>query len=158
MNLLQKKIESKIGPLYLVSSEIGLRGVFWNKQSIKIKTINSIASQNLLVAEKQIKEYLKGLRKSFDLNLDIQGTNFQKIVWAQLMKIPYGDTRSYKDIASSLGKPQASRAVGTANGKNPLCLIIPCHRVIASNGSLGGYSGGLDKKRQLLQIEQQFIL
>jgi len=157
MNLLQKKIESKIGPLYLVSSEIGLRGVFWRKQSINIKTINSIASQNLLVAEKQIKEYLSGQRKSFDLNLDIQGTNFQKLVWAQLMKIPYGDTRSYKDIATSLGKPQASRALGSANGKNPLCLIIPCHRVIASNGSLGGYSGGLDVKRQLLQIEQQFI-
>src|SRR4030095_12293191 len=101
-----------------------------------------------------LKEYFSGVRHDFDLPLDIQGTAFQKRVWEQLRRIPYGKTASYRDIARMIGKKTAYRAVGNANGKNPLCIIVPCHRVIAADGSLGGYSGGLKIKTQLLKLEQ----
>ena len=101
----------------------------------------------------QLDEYLRGERKEFEIPLDIQGTDFQKKVWRELLRIPYGETRSYKDIARALKDEKASRAVGTANGQNPLCIIVPCHRVIASNGSLSGYLGGLGMKKKLLSLE-----
>ena len=152
MKQIQRKISSKIGDIYLVASEKGLEGVFWNEQKIPMEGIN----RNVLLeqAELQLKEYLSGKRKEFNLPLDAQGTDFQKQVWNQLAKIPYGETRSYKDIAKALNDENASRAVGTANGKNPLCIIVPCHRVISSDGSLGGYSGGLSCKEKLLELEK----
>ena len=101
----------------------------------------------------QLDEYFAGNRKRFDLKLFPEGTAFQQSVWAALQTIPFGKTVSYQDIAAQLDKPRASRAVGNANGKNPIALIIPCHRVVAHNGSLGGYSSGLDKKRWLLEHE-----
>src|SRR5690606_34480864 len=104
-------------------------------------------------AEAELVKFLDGRTKKFGVPLDIRGTDFQKSVWKQLAKIPYGETRSYKDIARALKDENASRAVGTANGKNPLCIILPCHRVIASNGTLGGYSGGLGIKKKLLRLE-----
>jgi len=104
-------------------------------------------------AVKQISEYLDGKRKCFDLKLTPSGTDFQKRVWDELMKIPYGEVCSYGEIAKKLGNPKASRAVGMANGKNPIPLIIPCHRVIGSSGKLTGYAFGLDLKKRLLQVE-----
>ncbi|WP_124065600.1 methylated-DNA--[protein]-cysteine S-methyltransferase [Clostridium sp. E02] len=102
----------------------------------------------------QMEEYLVGERKQFDLPLAPQGTLFQKKVWEALLTIPYGTTKSYGEIATMIGNPKASRAVGGANNKNPISIIIPCHRVIGTNGSLVGYGGGLDKKTKLLHLEQ----
>jgi O-6-methylguanine DNA methyltransferase len=103
----------------------------------------------------QVAEYLNGARREFDLPLDLRGTEFQRRVWATVAGIPYGQTRTYADIARAIGKPKAVRAVGAANGANPLPLVVPCHRVLGSDGSLTGYGGGLDVKRQLLEMENQ---
>jgi O-6-methylguanine DNA methyltransferase len=103
----------------------------------------------------RIVEYLNGARREFDLPLDLRGTEFQRRVWATVAGIPYGETRTYADIARAIGKPKAVRAVGAANGANPLPLVVPCHRVLGSDGSLTGYGGGLDVKRQLLEMESQ---
>jgi O-6-methylguanine DNA methyltransferase len=103
---------------------------------------------------RQLAEYFTGRRCAFDLPLHLEGTSFQKKVWRQLMRIPHGQTASYADIARAIGHPKAVRAVGNANGKNPLPILIPCHRVIASDGTLGGYSSGLQRKRWLLRHEQ----
>ena len=102
----------------------------------------------------QLKAYLAGKRKDFDCPLDLGGTPFQRRVWAALMKIPYGETRSYQDIARAIGHARAYRAVGNANGANPVPLIVPCHRVIESNGGLGGYGQGLGFKKKLLHLEK----
>ena len=104
---------------------------------------------------KQIDEYFKGKRQDFFLNLQPRGTDFQKAVWRELEKIPYGETASYSEIAGAIGKPTACRAVGSANGKNPIALIIPCHRVIGKNGKLTGYAGGLSRKAWLLALESK---
>lgn len=103
----------------------------------------------------QIAEYLKGQRQTFDLPLDLRGTDFQRQVWSAVAAVPYGQTRTYAEIAQAIGRPQAARAVGAANGANPLPLVVPCHRVIGSDGSLTGYGGGLDVKRRLLAMESQ---
>ncbi len=102
----------------------------------------------------QVCEYLEGKRRDFDLHLDLRGTEFQRAVWDELCRIPFGATQSYRDVARAIGRPQAVRAVGTANGANPIPLIVPCHRVVATGGKLGGYGGGLDLKRRLLAMEQ----
>lgn len=104
--------------------------------------------------KKQLDEYFAGKRKSFDLPLAPSGTEFQKKVWNALTQIPYGKTCSYKDIACAIGNPNACRAVGMANNKNPIAIIIPCHRVVGKNGDLTGYAGGLDIKKILLDIEE----
>lgn len=103
----------------------------------------------------QVDEYFKGKRFKFDLDLYLYGSEFQKRVWQELMKVPYGETRSYLDIAMSINKPKASRAVGMANNKNPIAIIIPCHRIISTNRKLTGYRGGLDLKASLLELEGQ---
>ena len=103
----------------------------------------------------QILEYLDGKRRSFDLRLDLRGTKFQRQVWQALLDIPFGERRSYRDIAVAVGRPKALRAVGTANGSNPVALIVPCHRVINSDGRLGGYGGGLALKARLLALESR---
>ena len=108
----------------------------------------------LLAAEKQIREYLAGLRQTFDLPLAPVGTEFQKMIWAALQRIPYGETCSYQQVAAMVGKPNACRAVGMANNKNPILIIIPCHRVIGSNGKLVGYAAGLAVKEKLLELER----
>ena len=102
----------------------------------------------------QIAEYLEGKRREFDLPLDLRGTEFQRKVWAAVAGIPYGQTRTYAEVARLIGKPQAVRAAGAANGANPLPLVVPCHRVLGSDGSLTGYGGGLDVKRKLLEMEK----
>ena len=107
----------------------------------------------LTKAKQQLKKYFAGQLSKFDIPMEADGTPFQKKVWRTLSKIPFGKTASYKDIAVMMGNPKACRAVGTANGKNPLCIVVPCHRVISHDGSLGGYTGGLSKKRYLLSLE-----
>lgn len=104
-------------------------------------------------ADRQLREYMDGRRKVFDLPLNPAGTQFEKIVWAVLLSIPWGETRTYGGIAKQIGRPSASRAVGRANGLNPISIIIPCHRVIGSDGRLTGYAGGLELKEQLLRLE-----
>ena len=117
------------------------------------QTLNSEIPEVLEEAVYQLKEYFRGDRKQFDLPLNPQGTKFQKRVWKELCKIPYGKSISYLDLSKKLGDPKAIRAVASANGKNPLWIIIPCHRVIGSNGDLVGYAGGLERKKWLLNHE-----
>lgn len=101
----------------------------------------------------QVREYLKGHRRTFDFPYELHGTEFQKKVWNALCQVPYGETRTYKEIASVVGNPKASRAVGMANNKNPLMVVVPCHRIVGTNGNLIGYAGGLDMKKALLELE-----
>ncbi len=157
MKLAQWHMLSPIGSLYLVASDQGLQGVFWGPQSAPL--VNSIEGNEpailiLAQAERELSEYFAGSRKDFHIPLEIKGTPFQKTVWSELQKIPYGKTTSYKDIAQKVSSEKAVRAVGTANGRNPLSIIVPCHRVIASNGTLSGYAGGVNIKETLLRLEQ----
>lgn len=117
----------------------------------------AVLEETPLIAQcrQQLDEYFAGKRKSFDLPLCPKGTEFQKKVWASLCKIPYGETRTYGEIAAAVGNPKAARAVGMANNRNPISVLVPCHRVIGSGGKLVGYGGGLDKKRFLLDLEQK---
>ncbi|MBE5975406.1 MAG: methylated-DNA--[protein]-cysteine S-methyltransferase [Paenibacillaceae bacterium] len=108
-------------------------------------------------AEKQLLEYLSGNRRKFDLKLEAKGTEFQKTVWNTLQEIPYGETRSYKQVAEMLGRPEASRAVGMANSKNPILILTPCHRIVGSDGKLTGYAGGLEIKKTLLELEKNHV-
>lgn len=117
----------------------------------------NIESELSKIAYKELMEYFMGNRKNFDIPFEIIGTKFQKMVWNELCNIPFGETRTYKEIAEKIGKPKAMRAVGGANNKNPIMIIIPCHRVIGSNGSLTGYSGGIEIKKALLEIENKFM-
>ncbi|MES2217316.1 MAG: methylated-DNA--[protein]-cysteine S-methyltransferase [Pseudomonadota bacterium] len=158
MRKFQLKIATKIGPLYLVGTAQALHGVFWKKQNMEMVSAEHALETNLLkTAEQQLIEYLDGKRKTFTLPLQAEGTPFQQRVWKELMKIPYGQTRAYKDIATAIENAKACRAVGTANGQNPLSIIVPCHRVIAADGTLGGYAGSVPIKKMLLDIEQDQI-
>lgn len=105
----------------------------------------------------QLREYFSGQRKQFELHYELRGTEFQKKVWAALEAIPYGQTRSYREIAQAVGNPKAVRAVGAANGKNPMWIVVPCHRVIGADGGLTGYAGGVELKRALLELEQRTV-
>lgn len=150
-------MSSPIGDLHLVASARGLQGVFWKKQAVPMaRSLRGDAPtiQALRQTVQQLDEYFEGKRKEFELDLYIVGTVFQRRVWLELMKIPYGKTCSYSQLAQKIQNPKAVRAVGSANGRNPLSIVIPCHRVIASNGTLGGYAGGLDIKNRLLELEK----
>lgn len=144
--------QSAIGPLYLVASEKGLMGLFWKKQNAPMAK-SPDESLYLVQTIKQVEEYLNGERTKFTVSLDLKGTEFQIRVWNELLRIPFGKTRSYKEIACLIKNEKAVRAVGTANGRNPVSLIVPCHRVIGSNGTLTGYAGGLNIKEKLLKLE-----
>jgi methylated-DNA-[protein]-cysteine S-methyltransferase len=152
-----KTIESPIGRLRLVASNEGLAAILWEKEDPRRVRLNILAKDEnhpmLLEAERQLKEYFSGQRKTFDLKLDFSGTEFQKKVWKALLTIPFGETRSYGQIARQIGNPSAVRAVGAANGKNPIAIIAPCHRVIGSTGELTGFAGGLEAKAHLLGLE-----
>ena len=141
MTTAQWLMKSEMGSFYLVASEKGLRQAFTKKRAAPMAsslTGKSPEIQILAQAVRQLEEFFAGKRKKFSIPLDIQGTEFQKKVWTQLSQIPYGKTQSYKDIAYKIKNKNATRAVGTANGKNPLCIFVPCHRVIAADGTLGG--------------------
>lgn len=143
---------SPLGPLRLVGDEDGLTHLLITGQPAPEGAIQD-ETPLLRQAVKELAEYFAGTRREFAVPLRPQGTPFQQKVWAALLTIPYGQTVSYIDVAKMIGKPSASRAVGGANGKNPLPILIPCHRVVAADGSLGGYSLGLDMKRRLLELE-----
>ena len=140
--------DSPIGPMTLVQEGEALA-----RLDFDVPSQPEEVTPLLLEACRQLREYFAGERKAFALPLAPAGTEFQKKVWAALRDIPWGETRSYGDIARAIGKPTACRAVGMANGRNPLPIFIPCHRVIGTNGSITGYSGGLEKKRFLLRLE-----
>jgi O-6-methylguanine DNA methyltransferase len=149
-------IESPIGPILLAGNEKGLKRLTFLKDKKRIETpADWIENKELFrEAAKQLEAYFTGKLESFNLKLAPEGTNFQKSVWKALCKIPYGETRTYKEIAESVGKPKAYRAVGLANNRNPIAIIIPCHRVIGANGKLTGYASGLDIKEFLLELEK----
>jgi len=140
-----------VGPLLLVARDGALTALHFGAGPGPGERDD--ADPVLLAAAAQLREYFAGARTSFDVPLAPEGTAFQRAVWEQLRRIPYGATESYGEIARRLGSPTASRAVGAANGRNPIAIIVPCHRVIGANGSLTGYAGGLDCKRALLDLE-----
>ncbi|MBK3565176.1 methylated-DNA--[protein]-cysteine S-methyltransferase [Streptomyces sp. MBT62] len=149
-------IDSPYGPLTLVADEDGaLCGLYMVDQRHRPPEESFGTPDDTPFAETtaQLQAYFAGELKEFTLELRLHGTPFQRTVWDQLRRIPYGETRSYGDLADALGNPGASRAVGLANGKNPIGIIVPCHRVVGSNGSLTGYGGGLDRKQRLLDFE-----
>jgi methylated-DNA-[protein]-cysteine S-methyltransferase len=154
-----KVIESPVGPLKLVASEQGLAAILWKDDSPRRVPLTDVVEDEhdpvLLETEQQLREYFAGRRTVFSVKLDFAGTDFQRLVWAALLTIPYGQTRSYSQIARQIGAPDAVRAVGAANGKNPISIIAPCHRVVGSSGKLTGFAGGLETKARLLALESQ---
>lgn len=153
-----KVVPTPIGDLRIVASDRGLKEIHWGGRPGEGTPVGALREDRnhpaLLEAEGQLTEYFAGRRKAFTLELDFQGTDFQKRVWAELLEIPYGETRSYRDVAVRLGNPNATRAVGAANGRNPIPIVAPCHRVIGASGDLTGFGGGLDVKRRLLDFER----
>ena len=158
MQLYNNKIQTPVGQLILVAHDQALVAVLWeNDDPTRVKLSESFEQNEhplLVEVEKQLAEYFAGQRTQFNIPLDFQGTAFQKSVWSALLQIPFGETRSYKQIAESIGNVKAVRAVGAANGKNPISIIAPCHRVVGANGKLVGFAGGLENKDILLKIEQ----
>ncbi|MEV0481414.1 methylated-DNA--[protein]-cysteine S-methyltransferase [Streptomyces sp. NPDC050508] len=148
-------IDSPYGPLTLVADDGTLCGLYMVDQRHRPPEENFGTPDDTPFTETtaQLQAYFAGELKEFTLQLRLHGTPFQQTVWDKLRRIPYGETRSYGDLADALGKPGASRAVGLANGKNPIGIIVPCHRVVGANGSLTGYGGGLDRKQRLLDFE-----
>jgi O-6-methylguanine DNA methyltransferase len=161
-------MNSAIGPLFLAASAHGLVALEFDsrlpgQQSIRPNPRHlgeekkgfqfADSARRMQVYVSELEEYFDGKRRSFAFPLDLRGTDFQLACWRALLAIPYGETRSYADIARAVGKPNAFRAVGMANNRNPVAIVVPCHRVIASDGTLCGYGGGLDVKRKLLELE-----
>ena len=158
MQLFFMEIDSPVGVLKLVANDISLIAVLWeNETPNRVRLAELIENKQhpiLLETQKQLSEYFEGQRKIFDLPLNFEGTEFQQKVWQALLTIPFGETRSYKDIAEQIGNVKAVRAVGAANGKNQISIIAPCHRVVGANGKLVGFAGGLENKNVLLKLEQ----
>jgi methylated-DNA-[protein]-cysteine S-methyltransferase len=158
VSLAYKTIESPIGKLKLVAGDKGLVAILWEKDSPRRVRLDELVADEqhpvLVETERQLDQYFAGGRKTFSIPLDMRGTRFQKNVWETLLAIPFGETRSYGQLAKQLGNPRATRAVGAANGRNPVSIIVPCHRVIGSSGKLTGFAGGLDAKAHLLSLEK----
>ena len=152
-----KVMRSPVGALTLVATEQGLAAILWeNERAGRVNVDLEHEDRRhpvLIEAERQLGEYFDGRRTAFTLTLDVVGTDFQRQVWQALLTIPFGETRSYAEIARQIGRPKAVRAVGAANGRNPLSIVAPCHRVIGTNGRLTGFAGGLDTKAFLLALE-----
>ncbi|MCV7193932.1 methylated-DNA--[protein]-cysteine S-methyltransferase [Mycolicibacterium brumae] len=151
-----RTIDSPIGPLTLAGDNGVLAHLRMVEQTYEPDRAGWVRNDNAFPdAVAQLDEYFSGRRREFDIPLELAGTAFQRRVWAALRTIPYGETRSYGEIAEQIGSPNASRAVGLANGHNPVSVIVPCHRVIGANGSLTGYGGGLERKKALLALERE---
>ncbi len=161
-------MESPVGPLFLAASPQGLVALEFDKRLPGQQTIRpnprdlrneatklqfDESAEALQPYVRELEEYFAGDRRAFTFALDLRGTDFQVACWRALLAIPYGETRTYADIARAVGRPQGFRAVGMANNRNPIAIVVPCHRVIASDGTLCGYGGGLDVKRKLLELE-----
>ncbi len=149
--------ETSIGPIGIAEDGKGITNTFIAEERTA-KLMEEMVREKTHLIEKavmQLEEYLAGVRREFDLPLHLQGTEFQKKVWQALCSIPYGETRSYQQIAAMVGNEKACRAVGMANNRNPVMILVPCHRVIGKNGKLVGYAGGLDMKEALLRLESE---
>ncbi|WPO70315.1 methylated-DNA--[protein]-cysteine S-methyltransferase [Streptomyces sp. KN37] len=155
MERLHTVLDSPYGPLTLVATDGVLSGLYMSDQRHRPaqETFGERDPAPFGEAISQLEAYFAGELKEFDLPLRLDGTPFQRMVWDELLRIPYGEVRTYGELAEILGKPGASRAVGLANGKNPISVIVPCHRVVGANGNLTGYGGGLDRKQRLLVFE-----
>ncbi len=149
------KFASPVGPLAMAVTDRGLARLDFERGEIPARDDNTWveSEEKTRPYRRQLDEYFAGQRKQFEFPLDLDGTDFEKRCWQALLEVPYGETRSYADLARALGQPKAVRAVGRANGKNPVAIVVPCHRVIGSGGDLTGYGGGLDIKRKLLELE-----
>ncbi len=160
-SLVQTHYASPLGPMLVAATDKGLAGVWFEGQRHMPDTTGwpqATKHPVLVKAIRQLDEYFAGKRSDFDLPLDLHGgTAFQQSVWAALLKIPSGATTSYGDLSGRIGKPSAVRAVGAAVGRNPVSIVVPCHRVLGSDGSLTGYAGGLERKSALLQLEGALI-
>ncbi|WP_180064967.1 methylated-DNA--[protein]-cysteine S-methyltransferase [Acinetobacter sp. YH16037] len=158
MQLSYQFLDSPVGQLKLVAHETALVAVLWENENPNRVRLAALVEDRqhliLLKTAQQLNEYFAGKRQQFDLPLDFEGTAFQQQVWQALLTIPFGETRSYKQIAEQIGNVKAVRAVGAANGKNPISIIAPCHRVVGVNGKLVGFAGGLENKEILLKIEK----
>ena len=150
-----KTLPTPVGALTLVASDVGLAAILWENDDPRRVRLEHVPGDNEALREtaRQLGAYFAGRRTAFDLKLDFHGTDFQKAVWQALLTIPFGETRSYADIARQVGNPKAVRAVGAANGRNPISIVAPCHRVIGANGKLTGFAGGLEAKALLLGLE-----
>lgn len=159
MDYYSKKIDTPVGKLTLVASDKGLIAILWENDDPKRVPIGETMPFEdhaiLITVATQLQEYFKGERKVFNVVFDFVGTDFQKSVWQALLKIPYGETRTYGQLAVQLGNIKAVRAVGAANGRNPVSIIAPCHRVIGASGALTGFAGGLENKAFLLKLENK---
>jgi len=159
MTLHRKTIASPVGELTLVASNDGLVAVLWEDDAPDRVRLGALADTpghpHLVQAERELGDYFARRRTTFSVPLDMRGTDFQQSVWQALLTIPFGETRSYAEIARQIGRPTATRAVGAANGRNPISIIAPCHRVIGSNGTLTGFAGGLEAKEYLLGLESR---
>jgi methylated-DNA-[protein]-cysteine S-methyltransferase len=157
MGLSCKFMESPIGRLKLVTSNKGVVAILWENDNPRRVRLTELVEDDhhpmLVKTERQLNEYFSGKRRDFSLDLDMRGTKFQNDVWQALLAIPFGETRSYGQLAKQLGNENATRAVGAANGRNPISIIVPCHRVIGASGKLTGFAGGLDAKAYLLDLE-----
>jgi len=157
MTLAYKDIESPVGKLRLVASANALVAVLWERERpdrLKLEAMKFAPQQPILIeTERQLSEYFVGRRTAFDLPLEPSGSAFQKKVWRALTEIPFGQKRTYLDLANAIGSPKAYRAIGAANGKNPISIIVPCHRVVGANGALTGFASGLEAKAKLLALE-----
>lgn len=152
----QSRFDSPLGPVLIARTETGLAGLWFEAQKWHPETLGAPEQPDdvlLQAAATQLADYFAGRRSHFDLPLDLHGSDFQRAVWQSLCEIQAGATRSYADVARRVGAPLAVRAVGAAVGRNPISVIVPCHRVLGRNGSLTGYAGGLDRKRALLALE-----
>ncbi|WP_434655749.1 methylated-DNA--[protein]-cysteine S-methyltransferase [Pseudomonas sp. R3-56] len=156
---LYQTIQSPVGELILVARGMKLAAILWENERLNRVRLGPLEQDSdhptLKETERQLLEYFSGQRRRFELELDFAGTDFQVRVWQALLTIPFGETRSYRDIAIQIGQPTATRAVGAANGRNPISIIAPCHRVIGTSGSLTGFAGGLAAKQFLLSLEGQ---
>ncbi len=158
--LTSAKLTTPIGDLTLVADDSALVAVLWPDDDPRrvpgaAAAVTGGRHPILDRSAEELLDYFAGTRTSFDLPLAPRGTPFQQQVWAALRTIPYGETRSYGELAAAIGRPKSARAVGAANGRNPLSIVIPCHRVVGADGSLTGFAGGVDTKRQLLDLESQ---
>jgi methylated-DNA-[protein]-cysteine S-methyltransferase len=156
-----KMMNSPVGRLTLVATDEGLAAILWENDRPNRVRVSVDTEDNehpvLGETERQLTEYFAGRRQAFSVKLDVAGTAFQRKVWNALLTIPFGETRSYGQIARQIGSPRAVRAVGAANGRNPVSIIAPCHRVIGATGKLTGFAGGLDTKARLLALEGEKI-
>lgn len=159
MSLASSVVDSPLGELKLIASDKGLVAVLWeNDDSERVRLDDRLEEKKhpiLVKAARQLGEYFAGKRKSFTVPLDLRGTQFQRDVWEALLAIPFGETRSYGDLARGLGNARAARAVGAASGRNPISIMVPCHRLISSTGKLTGFAGGLAAKSRLIKLEQK---